>query len=146
MNFNLLTTLEGSLKRSRKRTAQQTEDSAATYPRSNSAGKRINFDVDDEDPNINPVISPRESSVTASAAQGSDNGLPTAEKKASNTGDRADSHSNIQALSFILHPVHETSSPAKRTSLETTTTEPQPTEVQKACLALGMTGASVSKM
>lgn len=146
MNFNLLTTLEGSLKRSRKRTAQQTEDRAATYPRSNNAEKRTNFDVDDEDPNIHPVISPRDDSVTASAAQGSDNCPPTAEKKASNTGDRADSHSNIQDLSFILHPAHETSSPEKRMSLESTTTEPQPTEVQKACVALGMTRASVSKM
>jgi len=119
----------------------------ATPPKPNSLRKRPDYKIQDAEPTLNDRHSPRNDSAFNDSARGADDNSTTAEKDSSNTRDRPDSRSNIQDLSFILHPAHEASSPDKEESSEPTKiNQQQPTEIQKAFVALGMTGGCVSAM
>ncbi|KAJ5982936.1 hypothetical protein N7481_005035 [Penicillium waksmanii] len=133
----------GSLKRSRKRPLQRFEDDATSF-KSKSLRKRPDYGILDTEPAIIDAHSQQnDSELHGSAPEADDEDIP-AEKDGS---DRPDSRSNIQNLSFILHPAHEATSPDKEQFSEPKISRNlQGTEIEKACAALGLTGACVSSM
>lgn len=140
--FSLLTRSEGSSKRSRKRNLQQS-DNDATSPESNTAKKKPDHSHQGAKPSPNVVHSAPADCAIDSTAPRADDGVTVAEMGDDDKTDQPGSRPNINDLSFILHPAHDAAAPAREGPSEPRKGgEVQPTELQKACLILGMTGAS----